>query len=134
MLEHIVRRLVSNGMADLKRRVSGAGLIVFGLLLLVLAATFVFFAIYLWLSTRMEPWLAALSVAGIIALLSLVLWLTGRAMIRRQRRKKILLDEEIQTLIRQLSADSGLGGRKPALSLVAAAALLGLLIGRRSSK
>ena len=134
MLEHIVRRLVSNGMADLKRRVSGAGLIVFGLLLLVLAATFVFFAIYLWLSTRMEPWLAALSVAGIIALLSVVLWLTGRAMIRRQRRKKILLDEEIQTLIRQLSADSGLGGRKPALSLVAAAALLGLLIGRRSSK
>ena len=109
-------------------------LIVFGLLLLVLAATFVFFAIYLWLSTRMEPWLAALSVAGIIALLSVVLWLTGRAMIRRQRRKKILLDEEIQTLIRQLSADSGLGGRKPALSLVAAAALLGLLIGRRSSK
>ena len=134
MLEHIVRRLVSNGMADLKRRVSGAGLIVFGLLLLVLAATFVFFAIYLWLSTRMEPWLAALSVAGIIALLSVVLWLTGRAMIRRQRRKKILLDEEIQTLIRQLSADNGLGGRKPALSLVAAAALLGLLIGRRSSK
>ena len=134
MLEHIVRRLVSTGMADLKRRVSGAGLIVFGLLLLVLAATFVFFAIYLWLSTRMEPWLAALSVAGIIALLSVVLWLTGRAMIRRQRRKKILLDEEIQTLIRQLSADSGLGGRKPALSLVAAAALLGLLIGRRSSK
>lgn len=134
MLEHIVRRLVSNGMADLKRRVSGAGLIVFGLLLLVLAATFVFFAIYLWLSTRMEPWLAALSVAGIIALLSLVLWLAGRAMIRRQRRKKILLDEEIQTLVRQLSADSGLGGRKPALSLVAAAALLGLLIGRRSSK
>ncbi len=134
MLEHIVRRLVSNGMADLKRRVSGAGLIVFGLLLLVLAATFVFFAIYLWLSTRMEPWLAALSVAGIIALLSLVLWLAGRAMIRRQRRKKILLDEEIQTLIRQLSADGALGGRKPALSLVAAAALLGLLIGRRSSK
>jgi len=134
MLEHIVRRLVSNGMADLKRRASGAGLIVFGLLLLVLAATFVFFAIYLWLSTRMEPWLAALTVAGIIALLSLVLWLAGRAMIRRQRRKKILLDEEIQTLIRQLSADSGLGGRKPALSLVAAAALLGLLIGSRSSK
>lgn len=134
MLEQIVRRLVSNGMADVKRRVSGAGFMIFGLLLLVLAATFVFFAAYLWLSTRMEPWLAALSVAGIIVLLSLVLWLIGRSMIRRQRAKKILLDDEIQTLIRQLSADGGLGGKKPALSLVAAAALLGLLIGRRSSK
>jgi hypothetical protein len=134
MLEHIVRRLVSNGMADVKRRVSGAGFILFGLLLLVLAATFVFLSAYLWLATRMEPWLAALCVAGIIVLLSLVFWLVGRSMIRRQRARKILVDEEIQTLIRQLSADGGLGGKKPALSLVAAAALLGLLIGRRSSK
>jgi uncharacterized membrane protein YecN with MAPEG domain len=134
MLQQLVSRLVSNGLADMKRRASGAGLMFFGLLLLVLAATFVFFAIYLWLSARMEPWLAALSVAGIIILLSLILWLAGRAMMRRQRTRSVLMDEEIQTLIRQLSAEGGLGGKKPALSLVAAAALLGLLIGRRSTK
>ena len=134
MLQQLVSRLVSNGLADVKRRASGAGLIVFGLLLLALAVTFAFFAVYLWLSTKMEPWLAALSVAGIIVLISLILWLVGRSIMRRQRARSMLMDEEIQTLIRQLSADGGLGGKKPALSLVAAAALLGLLIGRRSSK
>jgi hypothetical protein len=134
MLERFVSRLVSTEVAGLKRRLSGVGLIVFGLLLLALAATFAFFSLYLWLSTMMEPWAAALAVAGIILLISLILWLSGRAMIRRQRRKAILLDEEIQALMAQLSADSGLGGKKPALSLVAAAALLGMLIGRRTTK
>lgn len=134
MLERLVSRLVSNQVTGLKHRLSGLGLIAFALLLLALAAVFAFLALHLWLSTMIEPWQAALAVAGIIILVSLALWLAGRAKIRRERGRTMLVDDEIQALIRQLSAEGGLGGTKPALSLVAAAALIGLVIGRRAPK
>lgn len=134
MLERLVSRLVSNQVAGLKRRISGLSLIVFALLLLALAAVFAFLALHLWLSTIIEPWQAALTVAGLVVLVSLALWLAGRAKVRRERGRTMLMDDEIQALIRQLSAEGGLGGTKPALGIVAAAALIGLIIGRRAPK
>ena len=134
MIPQFVSRLVGNGIANLRRRASGAGFMVFGLLLLVLAATFVFFGIYLWLSTRINPWLAALAVAGIVVLMSLIFLVAGRAKIRRQSTSTMLHDGEIQSLIAQLLPEGPSGRKKSALSLIVAAAVLGLIIGRRSSQ
>jgi len=70
MLERLVSRLVSNQVAGLKRRISGLSLIAFALLLLALAAVFAFLALHLWLSAIIEPWQAALTVAGLVVLIA----------------------------------------------------------------
>jgi hypothetical protein len=72
--------------------------------------------------------------AGLYILTSLIFLVAERVKIRRQHASATLHDGEIQTLIRQMSQEYGSDGKMPDLSLVGAAALLGLLIGRRPSK
>ena len=72
--------------------------------------------------------------AGLYVLTSLIFLVAERVKICRQHARAMLHDGEIQTLIRQLSPEYGSDGKMPALSLVGAAALSGLLIGRRPSK
>jgi hypothetical protein len=134
MLLRLVTSLVSTEIANLKRRASGFGALIFACAFLFLASAFIFFALYLWLAVRMLPWQAALMVAGIIILLSFVIWLTGRAMMRGRRYRNAQYEDDVSALMAQFSAAEIKPDGKQTLGLIAVSALVGLIIGRRLSK
>lgn len=131
MLRQLLSLVLKREVADLKRRSGGGVLLLAGALLLMLASLVALAGLYLWLSTRMTPWEAALIVAALLLVSGLVLIFAGRSMIRRQRAR----NEEIDALMQALLGSSG---GKPAqnssLGIVSAAAVVGLIIGRSLGK
>jgi Putative Actinobacterial Holin-X, holin superfamily III len=134
MINRLVSGLVSAEITNLKRRASGFGVQILAFSFLFLATAFVFLAVYLWLSLKMLPWQAALTVAGIIILLSCVIWLTGRAMIHGRRPGNTQYEDDARALIGQFTSAEIKPDRKQTLGLIAVSALVGLIIGRRLSK
>jgi membrane protein implicated in regulation of membrane protease activity len=131
MLRQLVSLVLKREVADLKRRSGGGVLLVAGALLLMLSSLVALAGLYLWLSTRMAPWEAALIVAAVLLLSGLVLILAGRSMIRRQRAR----NDEIEALTQALLGKSGgVSGSGTQVGTVAAAALIGLVIGRSLHK
>ena len=131
MLRQLVSLVLKREVADLRRRSGGGVLLLAGALLLMLSSLVALAGLYLWLSTRMTPWQAALIVAAVLLVSGLVLIFAGRSMIRRQRTR----NEEIDALMQALLGSSG---AKPAqnasLGIVSAAAVVGLIIGRSLGK
>lgn len=127
MLRQLVSLVLKREVADLKRR-SGGGILMFaGVLLALLASLCGLAGFYLWLTTRMTPWEAALVVAALLLFLGLILILAGRSMIRRQRAR----NDEIEALTQALLGKSGAASSSNTpLGSVAAAAVIGLIIGR----
>ncbi len=127
MLRQLVSLVLKREVADLKRR-SGGGILMFaGVLLALLASLCGLAGFYLWLTTRMTPWEAALVVAALLLFLGLILILAGRSMIRRQ----LARNDEIEALTQALLGKSGAAsGSNTPLGSVAAAAVIGLIIGR----
>ena len=80
----------------------------------------------------MAPWQSALLVCALILLVSLILWLAGRARMRRPRRQREQFEEELLAFARSLAPDPP--DKQQKLTLVATAAVLGLIIGRRLSR
>ena len=93
MLQRLVSNLISNEVATFKRRVSGMALLFFTLVMLSLSAAFAFLALYLWLSTVIPAWYAALLVTMVIALLSVIFWLVGRSLLHRQQARSKIINE-----------------------------------------
>lgn len=130
MLQRLVSHLVSNELAVFRRRISGLALLALTLFMLSLAAGFAFLALYLWLSTVMEAWYAALVVAGFIVFLSLVLWLVGRSLLRLHQTRRRIITDEVHSFMGAVSSGTGRDNGKRALALMAAAGITGLIIGR----
>lgn len=128
MLPRLVSRLVRSEVAGIRRGLTGLALVLFALVLVLLAIVFMFLALYAWLSTQMAPWQAALVVTLALLVAGLVFWLVGRLRMRRRIRRDPL-DAEIRALANSLSQNSPSDKQK--LTLVAAAAVIGLIIGRR---
>jgi hypothetical protein len=127
MLRQLVSLVLKREVADLKRRSAGGMLILTGVLLAVVASLCGLAGLYLWLTTRMTPWEAALIVAALLLFLGLILILAGRSMIRRQRAR----NDEIEALTQALLGKSGApSGSNTPLGSVATAAVIGLIIGR----
>ncbi|MEE4238500.1 MAG: phage holin family protein [Anderseniella sp.] len=127
MLRQIFSLVLKREVADLKRRSGGGVLLVAGMLLLMLASLAALASLYLWLTTRMTPWEAALIVAALLLFAGLVLILAGRSMIRRQGAR----NEEIEALTQALlGKSSAASGSSTPVGTVAAAAVIGLIIGR----
>ena len=127
MLRQLVSLVLKREVADLKRRSAGGILMFAGVLLALLASLCGLAGFYLWLTTRMTPWEAALVVAALLLFLGLILILTGRSMIRRQRAR----NDEIEALTQALLGKSGAAsGSNAPLGSIAAAAVIGLIIGR----
>jgi len=127
MLRQLVSLVLKREVADLKRRSGGGILMLAGVLLALLASLCALAGLYLWLTTRMMPWEAALVMAALLLFLGLILILTGRSMIRRQRTR----NEEIEVLTQALLGKSGAAtGSSTPVGTVAAAAVIGLIIGR----
>ncbi len=127
MLRQLFSLVLKREVADLKRRSGGGMLLLAGMLLLMLASLCALAGLYLWLSTRMTPWEAALAVAALLLFAGLVLIMSGRSMIRRQRTR----NDEIEALTQALLGKSGsAAGSNTPVGTVAAAAIIGLVIGR----
>ena len=130
MLQRLVSNLISNEVATFKRRVSGMALLFFTLVMLSLSAAFAFLALYLWLSTVIPAWYAALVVTLVIALLGMIFWLVGRSLLHRQQARSKIINDEVRALMGQYPGGAGKETGKRTLELVAAAAAVGLVIGR----
>ena len=127
MLRQLVSLVLKREVADLKRRSAGGMLMLAGVLLAILASLCGLAGLYLWLTTRMASWEAALVVAAVLLFLGLILILAGRSMIHRQRAR----NDEIEALTQALLGKSGAASSSNTpLGSVAAAAVIGLIIGR----
>jgi len=127
MIRQLFSLVLKREIADLKRRGGGGVLLVAGILLLMLASLCALAGLYLWLSTRMTPWEAALAVATLLLFAGLVLIMSGRSIIRRQRAR----NEEIDALTQALLGRSGAANvSSTSIGTVVAAAVIGLIIGR----
>lgn len=130
MLGQFVSAAAGVGVRRLRERMRtlAAGLLAIGLL----AGAFVFclLALYLWLSAGpLEPWQAALAIAGLLAAGSAVILLA----IRLAARRRPSPGEELAALSKAM-ADSTPERTEPnkvQVPLLVAAAVAGLVIGRR---
>jgi hypothetical protein len=130
MIRLVAALLGMIGAASLRRVVGGVALVVIGALVLASAIGFGAVAVYQALLARLEPWQAALSIAGVLALAgALVAWVGSL----RMRAHPTL--REVRSALPSLESLAGLLGstRKGAtpLQMVALAALVGFALGRR---
>lgn len=132
MLEDLVGALVRSQVGDFRRRTAGALLEVAAVAMLGLAVTLVFVGLFIWLSGRMEAWLAAF-VLGLLALaVALALMLLGRSLRRRneeRRQREALSGLEALELVLRPGKD-GEDRKDPGPALVGAALAAGVLLGR----
>jgi cyanate permease len=134
MLEKTLRLLATKEISLIKRRFSGLVLIFGSLMLALLALASLSFTLFLWLAERIPPWQAALSVSGVIFLASLLMWLAGKLIMRRRHSISTELEEEIRTIATILLPETGSDREKKIWSVVAVAALIGMIVGRSSGK
>lgn len=139
MLEDILGAVLRHQVGDIRRRTTGAVLEAVGLGLIGLATVFLTIGIYLFLAARLEPWLAALIVAVLVALAALVVMLIGRSMLARGERERSRSLGDTLGGVGLMGKPSARGARRegpaeesedPRLSLVAAALTAGVVLGR----
>lgn len=133
MLEELIGAAVRAQSRNLKRKATGAVVEAAALGLVGFALLFALIAIYLWLSTKVEAWVAALIVATVILVLAIILFLVGRMMMtRNSHNTREQIDEalgEFRPLAQALTGDAGLS-RKSSAGIVAAALAAGIVLGR----
>lgn len=134
MLERTLSLLARKEISPIKRRVTGFFLILGGLILALLGLASLSLSLFLWLSEQMPAWQAALSVSGLIFLASLILFLSGKLVMRRRHSVSAELEEEIRAIAAILLPESGKDREKKIWSLVAVAALIGMIVGRSAGK
>lgn len=133
MINQVLNLLLKREVADLRRRSAGGLLLVAGFLLFLLAGLLGLVALYLYLSTRIEPWQAALIESALLVLLGSILALAGRAKVRRHHKMKQELDAYMETLL----SSSGVpekNGKEASIGMVTLAAMVGIIIGRQIRK
>ena len=96
MLEDILGTLLRSQIGDLKKRTRWAVLEGAALGMVGLATVFLFIALQIWLSSRIEAWLSALIVAGAALLVALILMLVGRSFLQRSARRR---EQDFQSLL-----------------------------------
>jgi hypothetical protein len=134
MLDQALNLLQKREVVDLKRRGAGVVRIAVGWMLFVLASLAGVFALYLWLSTRIEPWPAALAISMLLALLGGIVVLSGRNMMRPQHKGKQDLDASFKTLMNTADTGARAGKENAPLGIVALAAIAGFIIARKMHK
>lgn len=134
MLGQVLSLLLKREVADLKRRSAGGVLVGSGVMLLSLASLAGLFALYLWLSTRLGAWQAALAIAVLLALLGGIVLLVGRGMMRRHHKIKQELDAYMNTLLSSAGIGTKQGKVVVPVRIVVLAGLVGIVIGRQVRK
>ncbi|MCU4652721.1 phage holin family protein [Roseibacterium sp. SDUM158016] len=135
MLEDLIGAFVRSQFGDVRRRTTGAMLELAAFGMIGLAILFVFVAMYLWLSARLDMWLAALIVAAVALAVAAVLLLVGRSLLRRKARRRqddaLSSLQALGLLSRQPDAsDEKDRTEEPGAIIVGAALAAGVLLGR----
>ena len=136
MIDDLLAAVLSTRKTSLRRKASGAVIEIAGLGLLGCASLFAMVGGFLWFSLRMEAWLAAFAVAGIVLALAAIGLAIGQAVIRgRVRRRDGELDHALGDLAPLVAALGGAETKGPATpkaqtSLIVAALATGLALGR----
>ena len=130
-MQQLLSGLVRGGVAQISRRLAGLLILAFAALLLFLCFLALLFALYLWLAAQMAPWYAALCIAGILLFLAAFAWISGRRAMRGKVRRTDPAEDELRQMLAGIARHPG---RQGSLTLVASAAILGLLVGRNVSK
>jgi len=140
MLEDLFKNFLHSQFGDVRRRTRGALLEVGAFGLFGLSVVLLFLGMFLWLSVRMEPWLAATVLAALALLAALVLMFVGRTLLRRKEP-----DPHYQALsalqsLGLLSQSGPKGSKKaadnqdPEIRMVASALAAGLILGRSGKR
>lgn len=119
------------GAGALRRAAGGLVLLVLGGLVLGGAAVFAAFAAYQALLVRFAPWEAACLVAGALALLGAALCWAGALHLRSRPSLRDLQDKMSSLVSAFPLFGRGAAGRPSLTQVVALAALVGFLLGRR---
>ena len=136
MLKELIGLFVRAQTGTLKRKATGAIVEAAALGLFGFATFFALLGVFLWLSTMVEYWLAALIVAAIVLVIAIILMLIGRLIMQRKtNREKEQLDRalrEIAPFAQMLTGDDEHPGlsEKSSAGLVAAALAAGVVLGR----
>lgn len=134
MLASLLRGMVAAEAENARRAASGLVMMLVAAGVLLIALVFVLMAVVLALMTVMAPWLAALVVAGAALLCAAVLNLWGRARIRSWRRRASPAPAAADALRHDLGALGQLPAGVDGRMLVMAAAVAGIVLGRKLSK
>ncbi len=140
MLDDIIRNVVRAQFGDVRRRTRGAVLEAAALGMTGLATFLIFAGLFIWLSDRIEAWLAAMLLAGVALFIAVVLMLMGRSLMRRKEPdphdQAVSVLEALGLLSRNdgsnKTGDYGQPNGGPAL--VAAALAAGLMLGRSTKR
>ena len=140
MLEDLLKTFLHSQLGDMRRRTRGALLEIFAFGMSGIAIALLFLAMFLWLSARIEPWLAATLLSCIALLAALVLLVAGRSLIRRKDPDPHLQAiSALQSL--GLMSENGPKGSKqdasqqePEIAMVASALAAGLILGRSAKR
>ena len=135
MIGKIISAVMAREVAEIRRRASGAAVLLVALVLLLFAVLFGLFALYLWLSTFYAPWKAAVIVAAAVLFVAIVLALVGRStMSGRKRHQAVRQEEALATALTSEPSPEPAETRRQKVTVAVAAAMLGIIIGRTISK
>ena len=136
MLETLVKTFLRAQLGDVRRKTKGALLEIAAFGMVGLSVVFLFSGLFLWLSTRMEPWLAAIVLAGLALLAAMILILAGHSLLKRQETEPY---EQAMSALKAsglLSQDGPAhskendGKQVPGPAMVASALAAGVILGR----
>ena len=125
-----LKSLLGGEFLHFKQIVARLVLHVVAMVLLLIAVLFVILSLYLWLSTFLQPWQAALVVAGTLLVVCTFVWVLARMETIRRARRWSGPEIEMESYANLLASAS----RSQKLSVIATAIVMGLIIGRRMTK
>ena len=134
MLEQLLSAFLRSQFGDIRRRTTGVLIEGAALGMAGLATVFLFLGAYVWLSVRIDAWVAAFILAGVALVLSLILLLVGKSMVNSQKRRQdaqaLAGLEALGLLPRSDGADPLVKETENGPALVGAALLAGVMMGR----
>ena len=130
MIAQIVALAAGNGAVELRRlrgRIIAGAVALAGLLL---AIGFAVAALYLWLTTRIEPWQAALLSAAVALGVAGAALLAGKGASRRPRADAADLVAEVERVMAQVTKEAEDRPKTAVATALAAGIVLGRILGR----
>lgn len=136
MLETLLHTFVNAHVGTVRRKAKGAVLEVAAFGMIGLSVGLLFVGLFLWLSIRMEPWLAAIVLSCLALLVAIILILVGRSLLKP---KEIDPHEQAASALKALGLFSADGPKTeektgstqdPGPAMVASALAAGLILGR----
>ena len=139
-MEDLLNTFLRVQFGDVRRKTKGALLEVAAFGMIGLSTVLLFVGMFLWLSEQMEPWLAAMVLAGLSLLAALFLMLAGRSLLKRKEPDP---HQQVVSALKALGlfSQSDLTGsgkaserQKPGPAIVASALAAGLILGRSTKR